>query len=561
MKSETLKNAAVSTLVGATLVTGVILLAPGWGEETSSGPVPKPPAARAMAAAGAGAPAAPADLKALIGDYEHWLHSHPGDGQSWAVLGAAYVERGTRFARPEDFSKAEEALGRAREIGTEEPDDVRALVGTAALANARHDYATARHWGERARERAPKAWTVYPVLVDAYNGLGDYKAAGQAMDRLQTLHSGPRVRDREAQIYQDRGWREDAATLAHDMTLRAGTRTEKADALVLQGDLAWDRGEPAEAVDHYDKALAADPGSHRALAGRARALVALDRTSDAQRDYEEALAMAPLPEYALRAGELAVSLGLDGDAATHFHRVRSLVQAARAHGVDGDLVLARLETDHGDAESAVRRLQDEWRHGHRSVHVADAMGWALYRAGRAEDALPFAQLATKQGAARHALFLYHRGAIERALGNEGRARRHIEEALRTNPDFSPLRAPAAREALEALGEPSPGGPLDVDGDGLPDEEPWEPPARVAEPSASSSEAPSEAPSGAPSVAPSGAPFVTPSASASTGPSAGVSSVGASAGPEASVAPSQRVAQPWASPSVSTSAAQGVAGVG
>ncbi|MGW0703296.1 tetratricopeptide repeat protein [Streptomyces sp. NPDC002867] len=543
MKSETLKNAAVSTLVGATLVTGVILLAPGWGEETSTGPVTQRSAVRAVAAAGAGAPAAPADLKALISDYENWLRRYPSDGPSWALLGAAYVERGTRFARPQDFSKAEEALRRSMDLRTaKERDDVRALVGTAALANARHDYVTARTWGERARSQAPKAWTVYPVLVDAYTGLGNLEAAGKAMDTLQELHSGPQVKDREAQLYRDRGWREDAAALAYDATVRADTRHEKAVALVRQGDLAWERGEAAEAVDHYDAALAADPGSHRALAGRARALVALDRTDEAQRDYEEALDMAPLPEYALEAGELAESLGMDGDAATQYARVRTLVEEARAHGVDGDLVLARYEADHGDPESAVRRLQDEWWRGHRSVHVADAMGWALYRADRAEDALPFAKLATRHEA-RNALFSYHRGEIEQALGDEGRARRYIEEALRTNPDFSPLYAPAAREALEALGEPSAGGPVDVDGDGLPDKEPWEPPA-------------------VPPAAPAGA--GVPSAGPSSGPSAGPSA-GASAG--ASVAPSQPVTQPSvpapASPSwsPSASASPGVASVG
>ncbi|MEV4329643.1 tetratricopeptide repeat protein [Streptomyces sp. NPDC049597] len=531
MKSETLKNAAVSTLVGATLVTGVILLAPGWGEETGTGPATQRSAVRAMAAAGAGAPAAPADLKALIGDYEDWLHRHPGDGPSWAVLGAAYVERGTRFARPQDFSKAEEALERSMELRTaKDREDVRALVGTAALANARHDYVTARLWGERARRLAPTTWTVYPVLVDAYTGLGNLNAAGKAMDTLHELHSGPQVQDREAQLYRDRGWREDAAALAYDATEQAETGAAKATALVRQGELAWERGEAAEAVDHYDAALEADPGSHRALAGRARALAALDRTDEAQRDYEEALDLAPLPEYALEAGELAESLGLDGDAATQYARVRTLVEEARAHGVDGDLVLARYEADHGDPESAVRRLQDQWWRGHRSVAVADAMGWALYRADRAEDALPFAKLTTGQGA-RNALFWYHRGKIERALGNEGRARRHIEEALRMNPDFSPLHAPRAREVLEALGEPSAGGPVDVDGDGLPDKEPWVPPAVP----------PATASPGA------GVPSAGPSAGVPSGsPSAGVPSAGPS------VAPSQPVAQPSASPSPSPS---------
>jgi hypothetical protein len=42
--------------------------------------------------------------------------------------------------------------------------------------------------------------------------------------------------------------------------------------------------------------------------------------------------------------------------------------------------------------------------------------------------------------------------IERELERYGSARRHLQEALRINPYFSPLHVPAARRALRALGE-------------------------------------------------------------------------------------------------------------
>ena len=57
------------------------------------------------------------------------------------------------------------------------------------------------------------------------------------------------------------------------------------------------------------------------------------------------------------------------------------------------------------------------------------------------------------GEVRSALYVYHRGQIERELGRSGPARRHLAEALRINPNFSPLSASAGREALAALGEP------------------------------------------------------------------------------------------------------------
>ncbi|WP_179955291.1 tetratricopeptide repeat protein [Streptomyces lunaelactis] len=321
MKSELVKNAAISTLVGATLVTGVITLAPGWGDES---PPPAPgPAARAAAAVGAGAPASLADLTALIGDREMWLRTHPRDEESWAVLGSAYVEQGTRLADAAYYRRAESALRRSLELFPGEQGNVDALVGLAALANARGDYAAARTSAESARKQRPQRWTAYPALIDACNGLGDYAAAGKAMDKLQELHEDAQTMGRAAQILRDKGWREDAAAMAYNAAATADAPAEKAAALYRLGELAWERGEPVEATGHYDAALRFAPDHHPSLAARGRALAALGRTDEAFRDYQAVLTQAALPGYALEAGELYASMGLDGDAATQYERLRA----------------------------------------------------------------------------------------------------------------------------------------------------------------------------------------------------------------------------------------------
>ncbi|MFK4222990.1 hypothetical protein [Streptomyces sp. NPDC019890] len=471
MNSEHVKNVAIGTLVGATLVVGVITLAPGWGDD---GPPPAPGAlGRAAEAVAGGAPASLADLTALIDDRERWVRAHPKDEESWAVLGSAYVEQGSRLADADYYPKAESALLRSLTVLPGGKGNVEALVGLAALANARHDYARARALGDSARKQQPTRWSAYPALIDAYNGLGDYRAAGKAMDKLMELHPSAQTLGRAAEIYRDRGWREDAAALAYDAVGGAQAPEEKASARHRLGDLAWERGEPMEALEQYDLALKLAPDHHPSLASRARALAALGRTDEAFRDYESALGMVRLPEYALAAGELYESLGLDGDAQTQYDHLRDRVERSDrsdgtdADGVDDDVVLGLFEADHGDPAAAVRRLQAEWDRGHRSMSAADALGWALYRMDRPKEALPYAKKATEQGL-RSALFTYHRAEIERALKMTGPARRHLEEALRINPYFSPLLAPEARDALDVLGEPPPGGPKDVtgtDGDG------------------------------------------------------------------------------------------------
>ncbi|QGV80395.1 tetratricopeptide repeat protein [Streptomyces ficellus] len=450
MKTERVPQIVLGAGAGLVLAGAAALFAFGGSGDA---PAPAPGAAsRAQAAARAGAQASLPELAALIGDREKWLRAHPGDDASWAELGGAYVERGARGGDTASYVQAEKALKRSLAVLPAGEGNVDAQLGMGALANARGDFAAARKWGEAVRAGAPRRWQAYPVLIDAYSGLGDYVSAGRAAERLRALRAGAPSLSRASLVYRDKGWREDASALAHDAVALAATPAEKAACLARLGDLAWERGEPAEALAAYEPALRLDPGHAPSLAGRARARAALGREEEALRDYAAALERLPLPQYALEAGELYESLDLDGDARTHYELARVRATRAAAHGVNGALVLARYEADHGDPDAAVQRLRAEWARGHRSVHVADALGWALYRAGEPEEALPYARRATEQGL-RSALFAYHRGQIERALGEYGPARRHIAEALRVNPHFSPLLAPKARRALTTLGEP------------------------------------------------------------------------------------------------------------
>lgn len=408
------------------------------------------------------------------------MGTHPSDAQSWAVLGSAYVEWGQRASDAAYYARAEQALKRSLDVQPGERGNEAAWVGLASLANARHDYVTAKKWGETVRSRQPKQWTVYPELVDAYNGLGDYTSATKAVEKYAALRSGVPSLGLTAQMYRDRGWREDALATAQDAANRAKTPAEKAACLSRLGELAWERGEPEEAVAQYGAALRTDPAHHPALAGRARALAALGRTDEAQRDYQAALTKSPRPAYMLELGELYESLGLDGDSVNQYTQLRRALARTKARGVDDSLLLGRFEAAHGDAAAAVELLRAEWGRGHHSAAVADALGWALHRSGDPDSALEYAERAVDSGG-QNASYAYHLGMVQRALKDFGPARRHLEEALRTNPQFSPLDAPRAQEALDTLGLPLAGGPQDMQPAAPPAPEPSQEPSPAAEP--------------------------------------------------------------------------------
>ncbi|MFJ9648062.1 tetratricopeptide repeat protein [Streptomyces sp. NPDC101206] len=472
------RKTLVAAAVAVVLIVGALVIRPARAGDDAR---PPGPMERAASAVGTGAPAAVVDLSALIADREKWVAEHPRDGAAWAVLGSAYLEQARRTADPVWYPKAERALKRSLELRPAEKGNFDAMTGMGALANARGDYGTGRKWGELVRAQAPKQWTAYPVLVDAYSGLGDYPAAEKAMERLVEVRPGLTAHLKASQVYRDRGWREDAAVALERAAGAAKSPVEKAYVLYRRGELLWERGEPAEAMRQYEGALRADPAQADALGGRARALAGLGRGGEAVRDYRLALGRAQSPRLALELGELLESLGRGDEAKAPFDLLRAAAAAGGGNagrpgggnaggpggvraaagrgGVNDSVVLGLFEADHGDPGAAVRRLTAEWAR-HKNVQVADALGWALHRLGDDAAALEYARKAADRGL-RSADFAYHRAVIEQGLGDDASARRHFQEAVRTNPRFSPVRGPLAAGALAALGEPPPGGPENV----------------------------------------------------------------------------------------------------
>ena len=122
----------------------------------------------------------------------------------------------------------------------------------------------------------------------------------------------------------------------------------------------------------------------------------------------------PLPEYLTELGELYLHLGRPDEADAQFAVVRTTIELLDASGVRTDLETALFEADHGSAARALDQARAEWQQ-RESVHVADALAWALHRNGRDREALAIARRATGLGSP-EARFWIHRGTIEAALG-------------------------------------------------------------------------------------------------------------------------------------------------
>ncbi|MBQ1092044.1 tetratricopeptide repeat protein [Streptomyces sp. B93] len=386
-----------------------------------------------------------ADLKAGVSALQAHLKTQPKDFTAWAALGLAYVEQARTEGDPGRYPQAQRALDRSLEL---RPDNDQALAGHAALAAARHDFTGALRYADRALARNPYSERALASRVDALVELGRYGDASRAADTADDRRPGIPVFTRYAYVRELRG---DTGTARRVLEQALGSAASPGDIAYVAtalGQLAFGRGDHDAALRHYARALAADDTYLPALEGRARAQAASGDRAAAVAGLERVVARAPLPGPLVALGELYEAGGDREQAREQYVLVEAWTALARAGGVNADLDTALAAADHGDAKAALRAARAEWER-RRTVHTADALGWALYRNGRPQEALRFARRATATGY-RDATFLYHRGMIERATGHPRQARTSLTAALSLNPGFSPLGAPEARKALKEL---------------------------------------------------------------------------------------------------------------
>ncbi len=237
-------------------------------------------------------------------------------------------------------------------------------------------------------------------------------------------------------------------------------------------------------------ALPADPEAYAWCRSRsARLLLKLNRYDEAEGRLVEALRRVPdhapslavaaeiaarrgLWEPATRLAERSFALvpeaGVAAALVDYRHAMGDAAGEARARKAIADLdaslpenhrlvhrPLALYFADHGEPARALAMTERELA-GRKDVYGYDAYAWALYRAGRAAEAVEPMRQALARGTI-DPLLEFHAGEIARAAGDTAGARRHLERALKLDPRFHVLYADEARRTLVALGsKPAPG---------------------------------------------------------------------------------------------------------
>lgn len=439
-----LKNARARLII-LTLLAAIGIVAASWGFSSLRAPVRNSDVVEEYFASARYRASSSTDE--LAEQLQQGLKAAPQDWRAYSLLGVVYLQRARETGDPSYYSKAEGVLQRALEL---EPSDYTAISAQGALALARHQFSSAMEWGQSAIELNPNKTYAYGVVADAQVELGQYEQAAQTLQTMVDLRPDLSSYARISYLRELYGDTEGALDMMQRAVGSGGTNLENRAWTITQlANLYFNVGRLDQAELEYRRALEILPGYMYGLAGLGRVRAAQGRIDEAISLYEKATAVIPLPEFVIALGDLYDRAGKPEQAQKQYDLVRTIQQLYQANGVNLDMELALFNADHDVNPAATVTQARAAFVRHPSIHGADVLAWALYKAGDYQKAEGYAQQALHLGT-KDALKLFHAGMIAYRLGQRDRARDYLTQALTINPHFSILYADQAQSTLEEL---------------------------------------------------------------------------------------------------------------
>jgi tetratricopeptide (TPR) repeat protein len=215
------------------------------------------------------------------------------------------------------------------------------------------------------------------------------------------------------------------------------------------GNLYFNTGNLKGAEAEYQRTLLDRPNYVYAIDGLGRVQAAQGNTDQAMKQFEQAIAIMPMPEFVIALGDLYQTTGQQEKADQQYKLVATIEKLYRANGVDMDMEIALFNADHDQNLPETLALAQKAYANRPSIHGADALAWALYKTGNYTEAQKYSREALKLKT-KDPLKLFHAGMIALKLGDNTNARQDLEQALAINPHFSILYADQAGKTLQAL---------------------------------------------------------------------------------------------------------------
>ena len=365
-------------------------------------------------------------------------------------LGDLYVQKGRQTGDITYFNLGGNSLREALRL---QPDLAPAHRHLAFVLYSLHDFAGATAEASQAIKLDPNDSYSYGVLGDAQLETGEYPEAADTYGRMVAINGDLYSYSRRSGLETIRG-ESDLAVADLNRAIDAGVRAGEPPEAVAwaQYTLAQDfflLGRLDDANRFGEASLKTFPNYHRALAilGQVSAAeLKLDRSADF---YRRAIAVIPLPEYAVALADVYTKMGCQQDAELQ----RQLVEFIARLNVLNRILYNRVLVDYYADRDINHKQAVELAIGEyairKDIYGDDALAWSLYRDGQAAKALPHIVAALRFRTADARLY-FHAGMIYKAVGQANQARSNLRQALAINPHFQPLLDEVAASEYAAL---------------------------------------------------------------------------------------------------------------
>jgi tetratricopeptide (TPR) repeat protein len=340
---------------------------------------------------------APSPAERKIEAARELIARNPTRFQSHNDLAMALARRARETADPSYYEQAAAALSQSRRLspGNLEADriDVWLLLGT-------HEFGRALEKALVLNRRIPDDVMTYGMLVDAYVELGRYAKAEEAAQWMLNLRPGslPAL-TRTAYLRELFGDVEGALESMNEALEQVPQRETEERAWVLTHlahlHLLANRIDRAQAL--ADEALRLFPDYHYALAQLAKVY---GRRGDHAREaalLADRFRATPHPENLYEWAEALARAGRESEARSRFAEFERLARA-EMEGVDNaNRELALYLVDHAKRPQEAVHVMEREIARRRDVYTLDVYAWALFAAGRKDEARRHMSEAIKAG--------------------------------------------------------------------------------------------------------------------------------------------------------------------
>lgn len=340
--------------------------------------------------------------------------------------------------------EAEKSIDKALEIDS---DNFEAQFLKIQIYLSEHEFQKALDLAEKLEKDNPESEAVMTAITDAKTELGRYAEAVEVAQKLVDFRPNSNSYTRVAHLRSLHGDTKGAIE-ARKLALQSADPLDKEILAWHHSQLGkeyFETGSFSEAERHFDLALRIFPEYHWALAGKGKVRAAQNDLETAAKIYEELNKRTSETDRAIFLGDIYKKLGKEAKAKKVYDEI-----IIKQRESDGDMHrLALFWADHDLNLDEALKIAREDREVQADLLASDTLAWCLYKKGDFVEAKKYIKEAMRLKT-KNALFYYHAGMIENALGNKAEAIKYLKLALATNPSFDLLQSDVAKKALVQL---------------------------------------------------------------------------------------------------------------